>query len=100
MEEFSAPWAGKRGGGRDLSLKERAPEKETQRRRNDQSGSKSNTAAGTIQIKWACQNSWQLGRKNEDCSKSVSSIDSGAIFPPSLGQDLSGNVVGVSVYAL
>ena len=30
----------------------------------------------------------------------MSSIDSGAIFPPRLGQDLSRNVVVVSVYAL
>ena len=39
------------------------------------------------------------GQKNEDISKSVSSIDSGAIFLPRLGQDLSRNVVVVSVYA-
>ena len=29
VEEFSASWAGKRGGGRVLSLKKRDPEKET-----------------------------------------------------------------------
>ena len=62
-------------------------------------GSKSNTAAGTIQIKKACQKSWQIGRENEDISKSVSSIDSGAIFPSRSGQDLSRNVFVVFVYA-
>ena len=62
--------------------------------------SKSNTGAREIEIKWASQKSWQLGRKNEDISTSVSSIGSGAIFPPRLGQDLSRNVVVVSVYAL
>ena len=62
--------------------------------------SKGNTAAGTIQIKKACQKSWQIAPKNEDISKSVSSIDSGAIFPPRLGQDLSRNVPVVSGYAL
>ena len=45
--------------------------------------SKSNTAAGEIQIKLACQKSWQIAPKNEDISKSVNSIDSGAIFPSS-----------------
>ena len=62
--------------------------------------SKSNTAAGTIQIKKACQKSWQIGPKNEDISKSVSSIDSGAIFPSRSGHELSRNVGGMSVYAL
>ena len=38
-------------------------------------------------------------QKNEDCSESVSSFDSGAIFPPSWGQELSRNVGGMSVYA-
>ena len=64
------------------------------------SSSKSNTGAGAIQIKKACQKSWQIGPKNEDISKSVSSIDSGAIFPSRLGQDLSRNVLVVSLYAL
>ena len=63
-------------------------------------GSKSNTGAGAIQIKKAGQNSWQIGPKNEDISKSVNSIDSGAIFLPPSGQDLSGNTPVVSVYAL
>ena len=35
--------------------------------------------------------------KNEDCSQSVSSIDSGAIFPPPLGEDLSRNAFVVSI---
>ena len=38
-------------------------------------------------------------QKNEDFSESVNSFDSGAIFPPSWGQELSRNVVGMSVYA-
>ena len=62
--------------------------------------SKSNTGAGEIVIKNASQNSWQLGRKNEDISKPVSSIDSGAIFLCRLAHDLSRNVGGMFVYAL
>ena len=62
--------------------------------------SKSNTGAREIEIKWACQNSWQLGRKNEDISGSVNSFDFGAIFLPRLGQDLSRNAFVVSGYAL
>ena len=38
-------------------------------------------------------------QKNEDISTSVSSIDSGAIFLPRSGQELSRNVFVVSVYA-
>ena len=38
-------------------------------------------------------------QKNEDISESVSSIDSGAIFQPRSGQELSRNVFVVSVYA-
>ena len=60
---------------------------------------KSNTGAREIQIKHASQEFQELGQKNEDCSKSVSSFDSGAIFRPSLGQDLSRNVFVVSIYA-
>ena len=41
----------------------------------------------------------KIGQKNEDISESVNSIDSGPIFVPSLGQDLSRNVFVVSVYA-
>ena len=69
------------------------------RSRNVGTGSESNTTAGTIQIKKACQKSWQIAPKNEDISKSVSSIDSGAIFRPRSGQDLPRNVVVVSGYA-
>ena len=36
-------------------------------------------------------------QKHEDCSKSVSSIDSGAIFLSRLGQDLSRNAFVVSI---
>ena len=63
-------------------------------------GSKSNTAAGEIEIKKASQNFQELGQKNEDISKSVNSIDSGAIFLTRSGQDLSRNVVVVLAYAL
>ena len=47
----------------------------------------------------ACQKSWQIVQKNKDISKSVNSIHSGAIFLPRSGQELSRNVVVVSVYA-
>ena len=40
-----------------------------------------------------------MSQENEDFSKSVNSIDRGAIFPPRLGQDLSRNAFVVSVYA-
>ena len=42
----------------------------------------------------------QVDHKNEDISKSVSSIDSGAIFQTRRGQYLSRNAFVVSVYAL
>ena len=61
--------------------------------------SKNNTGAGRIQIKHASQKFQELGQKNEDMSKYVNSFDSGAIFRPSLGQDLSRHVVVVSIYA-
>ena len=56
-----------------------------------------NTAAGDIELKHACQKSWQIASKNEDCSKSVSSIDSGAIFQASSGHELSRNAFVVSI---
>ena len=59
--------------------------------------SKSNTAAGEIELKHACQNSWQIAPKNEDFSKSVNSFRSGAIFLPPLGQDLSRHAFVVSI---
>ena len=62
--------------------------------------SKSNTGAAEIQIKHDSQKFQELGQKNEDISKSVNSIDSGAIFLIRSGHDLSRNVVVVSVYAL
>ena len=62
-------------------------------------GSKSNTGAGEIEIKKACQNFQELGQKNEDISKSVSSIDAGEIFQTRSGQDLSRNAFVVSGYA-
>ena len=61
--------------------------------------SKSNTTAGEIVIKKASQAFPELGRKNEDISKSVSSIDRGTIFQPRSGHELSRNVIVVSVYA-
>ena len=42
----------------------------------------------------------QVGPRFEEISESVSSIDFGAIFPASLGEDLSRNIGGMSVYAL
>ena len=41
----------------------------------------------------------KMGHKSEDISESVNSFDSGAIFLPRSGQDLSRDVVVVSVYA-
>ena len=38
-----------------------------------------------------------MSQKNEDFSKSVNSIASGAIFPPSLGHDLSRNASVASI---
>ena len=61
--------------------------------------SKSNTAAGQIETKWACQQLVYMVQKNEDISTFVISIDRGAIFPPRSSHDLSRNVVGVAVYA-
>ena len=62
--------------------------------------SKSNTAAGEIEINKASQKSWQIAQKNEDISESVNSIDAGAIFPPRSGHELSRNVLVVFGYAL
>ena len=39
------------------------------------SSSKSNTAAREIEIKKACQKSWQIAFQNEDISESVNSFD-------------------------
>ena len=61
--------------------------------------SKSNTAAGEIEIKRACQKLGQMDQQNEDFSESVNSFDFGAIFLPRSGQELSRNVFVVSVYA-
>ena len=60
-------------------------------------GTKSNTGAGQIQIKKACQKSWQIAPKNEGISESVNSIDPGAIFLPPSGNDISRNVFVVSI---
>ena len=61
--------------------------------------SKSNTGAGEIEIKRACQKLWYLVQKNEDFPESMNSFDSGSIFPSSLGHDLSRNRSVVPVYA-
>ena len=47
----------------------------------------------------ACQKLGQVVQKNEDISESVSSFDTGAIFRPRSGHDLSRNVSVVSGYA-
>ena len=60
---------------------------------------KSNSKAQEIERQHACQKSVNFEHKNQDFSKSVNSFHSGAIFPPSLGQDLSRNAFVVSVYA-
>ena len=62
--------------------------------------SKSNTAAGTIQMKKACQKVGKIVQKNKDFLESVNSIDAGTIFPSRLGYDLSRNIFVVSSYAL
>ena len=47
----------------------------------------------------ACQKLAQMIQKNEDISESVNSFDTGAIFWPRSGHDLSRNVAVVSGYA-
>ena len=47
----------------------------------------------------ACQKLGQMVQKNEDISESVSLFDTGAIFRPRSGHDLSRNVSVVSGYA-
>ena len=47
----------------------------------------------------ACQKLGQMVQKNEDISESVSSFDTGAIFRPRSGHDLSRNASVVSGYA-
>ena len=62
--------------------------------------SKSLTAAGEIEAKKAIQNFQEIAYKNEDISESVSSIDSGLIFPSRSGPDISRDTSVVAVYAL
>ena len=62
--------------------------------------SKSNTGAGEIEIKRACQKLGKMDHKNQDFSESLNSFDLGAFFWPSLGQDLSRNAFVVSVLFL
>ena len=47
----------------------------------------------------ACQKLGQMVQKNEDISESVNSFDTGAIFRPRSGHDLSRNASVVSGYA-
>ena len=47
----------------------------------------------------ACQKLGQMVQKNEDISESVNSFDTGAIFRPRSGHDLSRNVAVVPGYA-
>ena len=47
----------------------------------------------------ACEKLGQMVQKNEDISESVNSFDTGAIFRPRSGHDLSRNVSFVSGYA-
>ena len=61
--------------------------------------SKSNTAAVEIEFQHASQKLGQIDDKKYVCAKSVNSFHSGPIFPESLGQDLSRNVGGMSIYA-
>ena len=56
--------------------------------------------AHQVVFKMACQKVIKIDHKNEDISKSVSSIDAGAIFPARLAHELSRNVPVVSGYAL
>ena len=90
---------GRATGGREEQPLRKMVTKEEVARQLCKPGSKSNTGAAEIEIKWASQKSWQLGRKNEDCSESVSSFDAGAIFRPRSGQDLSRNTFVVFVSA-
>ena len=53
----------------------RASSKSSQRTRRAFPSSRSNTGAGEIEFKQACQNSWQMGPKNEDITKSMNSFD-------------------------
>ena len=52
-----------------------------------------------IAVNWVSETIAKVDHKSEDISGSVCSIDSGAIFPPRSGQDLSRNVFVVSIYA-
>ena len=63
-------------------------------------GSESNTAAGEIEFQHASQKIRKVDDKNEDFLKSVSSFDSGPIFPARSGHDLSRNEGPMSIYAL
>ena len=54
---------------------------------------------GQIGVNLVSEKSGEIDHKSEDISGSVSSIDSGVIFRPRLGQDLSRNAFVVSGYA-
>ncbi len=61
--------------------------------------SKSNTVVREIVHQLGLQECIRFGTKNGNISKYVCSIQSGAIFVPRLGQELSRNVFVVFVYA-
>ena len=58
--------------------------------------SKSNTVVREIVLQLGLQESIRFGQKNENISKSVSSIHSGPIYSHRLGQDLYRNAFVVS----
>ena len=58
-----------------------------------------NSVTGEIHLKSGPGFFMHFNPKNEHNSKSVNSFDSGPIFRPTLGQDLSRNGFVVSVYA-
>ena len=61
--------------------------------------SNSNTAAREIEFLHASKKVGKIYHKNGDFSNYVNSFHSGLIFPDSLGQDLSRNAGGMSIYA-
>ena len=56
--------------------------------------------AHQVVLQLGCQKSVIFGHKNGNISESVSSFETGAIFPDSSGHELSRNAIVVSAYAL
>ena len=52
-----------------------------------------------IEVEHANQKVGKVDHKNEDFSKSVSSFDTGPIFPARSGHDLSRNIGPMAIYA-